>query len=104
MKWLHDPIVYARAMNAKVHHYHDMAGLEIDAIVQKRNGDWLPVKVKLGAGGVEKACASLVRVERKITAAGGKAPVAKLVVVGFGELAHATDNGMQVVPVDMLGA
>lgn len=39
MEWLHDPIAYARTMGAKVYHYHDMADLEIDAIVQKRNGD-----------------------------------------------------------------
>ncbi|OFY94231.1 MAG: hypothetical protein A2309_12140, partial [Bacteroidetes bacterium RIFOXYB2_FULL_35_7] len=35
----HELRVYAQANDAKVYHYNDSSGLEVDAIVQKHNGD-----------------------------------------------------------------
>ncbi|TVR44087.1 MAG: DUF4143 domain-containing protein, partial [Bacteroidia bacterium] len=36
----------AKANDANVFHYHDSYGLEIDAIVQKRNGDYAAFEIK----------------------------------------------------------
>jgi len=41
---IHELRVYAQANNAKVYHYRDSYGLEIDAIVEKYNGDWMALK------------------------------------------------------------
>lgn len=57
---IHDPRIYARANDAKVFHYRDSNNLEIDAIVQKYNGEWMAFEVKLGTGQIEEASPFLV--------------------------------------------
>lgn len=101
---LHDLKVYAMACGASLGHYHDAEGLEADAIVSTPGGGWAAFEVKLGKGQVEEAAANLARVETKLVAAGERPASVKCVVVGFGEPAYVTDNGVQVVPVDLLGA
>lgn len=44
----HELNVYAKANDANVFHYNDSYGLEIDAIVQKRNGNYAAFEIKLG--------------------------------------------------------
>ena len=100
---IHDLMVYAQASGARVYHYHDSSDLEVDAIVQADDGSWLAVEVKLGAGGVQDGCQNLLRLESKMTDAGNCPPAAKVVVVGFGEPAHLTEDNVQVVPIDTLG-
>jgi predicted AAA+ superfamily ATPase len=56
-----DLSVYARACDSSVYHYRDNTGLEVDAIVENRQGDWCAFEVKLGAGQVDQAAASLFR-------------------------------------------
>jgi predicted AAA+ superfamily ATPase len=55
----HELRVYAQANDAKVYHYRDSSNLEVDAIVQKYNGDWLAFEVKLGTGQIEEAASNL---------------------------------------------
>ena len=55
----HDLRVYAQASDAKVFHYCDSSGLEIDAIVQKYSGEWCAFEIKLGIGQIEQAAANL---------------------------------------------
>ena len=100
---IHDLMAYAQASGARVYHYHDSSDLEVDAIVQADDGRWLAVEVKLGAGGVQDGCQNLLRLESKMTDAGSRPPAAKVVVVGFGEPAHLTEDNVQVVPIDTLG-
>ena len=100
---IHDLMAYAQASGARVYHYHDSSDLEVDAIVQADDGRWLAVEVKLGAGGVQDGCQNLLRLESKMTDAGNRPPAAKVVVVGFGEPAHLTEDNVQVVPIDTLG-
>ncbi len=42
--------VCADEADAGVFHYRDSTGLEIDAIIERRDGAWIGVEVKLGAG------------------------------------------------------
>ncbi len=39
--------IYAESIQAKLKHYRDSAGREIDAIVELRNGDYAAVEVKI---------------------------------------------------------
>ena len=96
-------MAYAQASGARVYHYHDSSDLKVDAIVQADDGRWIAVEVKLGAGGVQDGCQNLLRLENKMTAAGNRPPVAKVVVVGFGEPAHLTEDNVQIAPIDTLG-
>lgn len=53
-----DLSIYARTCDAGVYHYRDNTGLEVDAIVENRQGDWCAFEVKLGAGQVDQAASS----------------------------------------------
>jgi hypothetical protein len=48
-------LVYTQVSEAKVYYYQDSSGLEVNATVQKYNGDWCAFKFKLGTGQIEKA-------------------------------------------------
>ena len=100
---LHDLKVYAAANDAFVSHYHDGDGLEVDAIVHRRNGAWIAVEVKLGSPQVPEASENLTRLERKMVGHGERPPAAKCVVVGYGMPSHMMPNGVAVVPIDVLG-
>lgn len=99
---LHELIAYARAIGAKVGHYHDADNLEVDAIVSKPSGEWVAVEVKLGSGGVGAGVENLNRLDQKMVSAGNAPAARKCVVVGFGVPAHVTEDGVQVVPIDTL--
>ncbi len=81
---LHDLKVYAACCGAELFQYHDSSGLEVDAIIQKPNGDWFPIEIKLGAAQVEKAGLNLQKFTEKIVSAGNKTPLCKLIIYGFG--------------------
>jgi hypothetical protein len=55
----HELRVYAQANDAKVYHYRDSSGLEVDSIVQKYNGDWCAFEIKLGTGQIDEAAVIL---------------------------------------------
>ena len=46
----HELRVYAQANDAKVYHYRDSSGLEVDSIVQKYNGECAHLKLSLAQG------------------------------------------------------
>lgn len=100
---LHDLAVYARAIGARVFHYHDASDLEVDAIIEKRDGEWAAVEVKLGSAQIEDGVRNLLRLERKMVERGERAPVAKCVVIGFGPPSHTAEGGVSVIPIDTLG-
>lgn len=101
---LHDLKVYANMFGAKVYQYHDSSDLEVDAIVEKPNGVWLPIEIKLGAVQAEKASANLDKLVKKITVAGNKPPICKLVIYGFGTPSSAPDEGCIYAALDSLCA
>jgi predicted AAA+ superfamily ATPase len=43
--------VYAQVLGGNVYHYRDETGLEVDAIIELRNGKWLACEIKLGGSG-----------------------------------------------------
>ncbi len=43
--------VYAQTLGGDVYHYRDETGLEVDAIIELRNGKWLACEIKLGGSG-----------------------------------------------------
>jgi hypothetical protein len=56
---IHELLVYTQVSEAKVYYYQDSSGLEVNATVQKYNGDWCAFEFKLGTGQIEKAAKSL---------------------------------------------
>ncbi len=58
---IRDLRIYAQTIGATVAHARDSAGQEVDAIIELGDGRWAAVEVKLGAGAVQQAAASLLR-------------------------------------------
>lgn len=101
---LHDLGIYARVCGAALGHYHDYKNLEVDAIVSKPDGSWAEFEVKLGASQVPEAVENVNKLEALMVEAGNEPPCAKCVIIGFGMPAHVTEEGVQVLPIDTLGA
>jgi uncharacterized protein len=94
--------VYAQAIDAEVLQYRDSSGLEVDAIVRGADRSWAALEVKLGAGQVDEAAATLLRFADRIDARRSGAPRALAVVVSSG-YGYVRDDGVAVVPIGALG-
>ncbi|MDR0524170.1 MAG: DUF4143 domain-containing protein [Candidatus Methanoplasma sp.] len=98
-----DMCVYASAIDGTVFHYRDSSGLEIDEIVELRDGRWGAAEVKMGVDDFDKAAKSLNRLRDKIEGAGGRPPSFLMVVGAAGGVARARPDGVSEVPLDCLG-
>lgn len=98
----HDLRVYAQANDARVFHYSDSSGLEIDSIVQKRNGDWAAFEVKLGMGMVEEAASNLKRMVDKLDKDKVDHPKSLNIIIGTG-VSYTRLDGINVISLASLG-
>lgn len=96
--------VYSQAHTGAVYHYRDNVGLEADAIVERNDGAWLAVEVKLSPSpkSVDKTAASLLRLRDKVAHRRADDLAALLVVTSTGA-AYRRKDGVQVAPVTALG-
>ena len=94
--------VYAQPLRATLSHYRDNTGLEVDAILRRRNGDWIAVEVKLGGrAAVDAAAASLLRLRDRVDPAGVGEPK-RLVVLTAAGYAYERTDGVAVTPITCL--
>ena len=98
----HELRVYAQANDAKVYHYRDSSGLEVDAIVQKYNGDWCAFEIKLGTGHIEDAAASLKKFVSALDEKRVKAPKSLNIITGTG-VSYTRNDGINVISLASLG-
>ena len=94
--------VYAQAMRAKVYHYRDNTGLEVDAIVDAGPGRWGAFEIKLGVGRIEDAARTLLTFAERVDTArcGDPAVLAVVTSTGYG---YQRPDGVAVIPVGVLG-
>jgi predicted AAA+ superfamily ATPase len=100
---VHDLRVYAQVNDAKVYHYRDSSGLEVDAIVQKYNGEWCAFEIKLGSGQVEEAATALKKFASTVDTDKTKAPRSLNIITGTG-MSYTRPDGINVVALGSLGA
>ena len=98
----HELNVYAKANDANVFHYNDSYGLEVDAIVQKRNGDYAAFEIKLGVGFIDEAVENLKKFERNINTAKMDLPKSLNIITGTG-MSHKRPDGINVISLASLG-
>lgn len=98
----HDLRVYAQANDASVSHYSDSSGLEIDCIVQKRNGDWAAFEIKLGMGMIDEAASNLNKLTTILNIKTIGPPKSLNIIVGTG-VSHTRPNGLSVISLASLG-
>ena len=99
---VHELNVYAKANDATVFHYNDSYGLEVDAIVQKRNGDFAVFEIKLGVGYIEQAASTLKKFVQNIDSSKMDLPKSLNIITGTG-MSHRRPDGINVISLASLG-
>jgi predicted AAA+ superfamily ATPase len=98
----HELRVYAQANDAKVYYYRDSSGLEVDAIVQKHNGDWSAFEIKLGTGQIDEAAASLKKLVSVLDLSKVNPPKSLNIITGTG-ISYTRSDGINVISIASLG-
>jgi predicted AAA+ superfamily ATPase len=99
---IHELNVYAKANDAKVFHYNDSYGLEVDAIVQARNGSYAAFEIKLGVGFIDEAAQQLKKFAATIDTTKMEAPKSLNIITGTG-MTHRRPDGINVISLASLG-
>ena len=96
--------VFAEALGGKVYHYRDKSGLECDAVVHLRNGQYGLVEIKLGGQSlINDGVETLHALVGQIDMARMKAPAFRMVLTATGEYAYRRpEDGVYVVPLGCL--
>ncbi len=94
--------IYAESFNAKLYHYQDYDGDEIDTVLEINNGDWVAIEIKLGSNQIDEAAKSLLKIRNKILNDGGKPPKVLCIVCGVCKAAYLRDDGVYVTPITAL--
>jgi predicted AAA+ superfamily ATPase len=95
--------VYASPFDGTVHHYRDSDALEVDIVVQNRDGGWGAFEVKLGGEkAVEEGAAGLLKFAAKVdTSKVGEPQVLGIITAtGYG---YTRPDGVVVLPLGALG-
>ncbi len=99
---IRDLRVYAQANDARVLHYRDNTGLEVDAVVETAGGQWAAFEIKLGAGQADVAAASLLKFADRVDTRKCGKPALLGVIVGGG-YGYLRKDGVAVVPLGAMG-
>ena len=95
--------IYAEPLRGKVYHFRDKSGLECDAVIHLRNGDYGLVEIKLGGEKlIEEGAHNLDTLRKKIDEKRMKSPSFMMILVGTGGYAYQRKDGIYVVPVGCL--
>ena len=95
--------VYADALNGQVYHYRDASGLECDAVIHLRNGNYGLVEIKLGGEKlIEEGATGLKKLAEKIDTSHMNSPAFEMVLTGIGNYGYRRRDGVLVVPVGCL--
>lgn len=95
--------VYAQALDGAVYHFRDRTGLECDAVVHLRNGNYGLIEVKLGGEKlVEEGARNLISLKERIDTTKMKAPSFMMVLTAVGDCAYRRADGVVVVPAGCL--
>lgn len=98
----HELNVYAKTNDATVFHYNDSYGFEVDAIVQKRNGDYAAFEIKLGVGYIEEAAKNLKKFVANIDSEKMETPKSLNIITGTG-MSYRRPDGINVISLASLG-
>lgn len=100
---IRDLRVYADAIDGTVYHYRDGNGLECDAVVHLRNGNYGLIEVKLGGEkNIEEGAKNLKLLASKIDDTKMKSPSFLMVLTGTSRYAVRRPDGVYVVPIGCL--
>ena len=88
-------------MDGELFHYRDKSGLEADAIISLRNGQWGAIEIKMGSKEIEKAAKNWIALKEKVDTKKMNTPSFLMVLTG-GEVAYRREDGVYVVSIGCL--
>ena len=100
---IRDLRTYTDILNGSVYHYRDRSGLECDAVVHLRNGQYGLVEIKLGGDRlINEGASNLLKLEKMIDTEKMNAPTFKMILTGTDHYAYKRRDGVLVVPIGCL--
>ena len=94
---------YAESLGGTIYHYRDRSGLECDAVVHLRNGNYGLIEIKLGGDRlINEGAANLLKLEKMIDTEKMPAPSFKMILTGIDRYAYRRPDGIFVVPIGCL--
>ena len=100
---IRDLRVYAESINGNVYHYKDSSGLECDAVVHLRNGNYGLIEIKLGGDKlIDIGAENLKKLNQKIDTTKMNKPSFLMVLTAIGKYAYKREDGVCVVPIGCL--
>lgn len=99
---IRDLRIYAQSFGARVFHYRDSSGLEVDAIVEDKSGAWAAFEVKLGNSEIDKAAKNLLKLASQVDESKLGTP-RLLAVVTAGSASYLRPDGVAVISIGTLG-
>ena len=95
--------VYADALDGQIYHYRDKSGLECDAVLHRRNGQYGLIEIKLGGeDNINKGAETLKSLSSQINTDKMSTPSFLMVLTGIGNYAYKRNDGVYVVPIGCL--
>jgi predicted AAA+ superfamily ATPase len=91
---------YLSAMDGELYHYHDMTGLEADAVAVAPDGRWGAFEVKTSPRAVDDGATSLLKLASKVDESVGR--MAFLAVITASGYAYRRGDGVYVIPISCL--
>lgn len=100
---IRDLRIYADALDGDVYHYRDKTGLECDAVVYLRNGEYGLIEIKLGGDDlINEGAHNLITLSEKIDTDKMHKPAFMMVLCGIAPFAYKREDGVFVVPISCL--
>lgn len=112
---IRDLLVYAENHNARILHYTDDMGLEVDVVYQMEDGRYALIEIKTGANRIPEAEKSLLKFREVIRRYNQQAlkdsdhpqavyrePSELIVICANAPMAYTTDQGVKIVPIGCL--
>ena len=100
---IRDLRVYASVLNGSVYHYRDASGLECDAVIHLRNGEYGLVEIKLGGDKlIAEGVNTLNNLASKIDTQKMKKPSFMMILTGTDKYAYRREDGIYIVPIGCL--
>ena len=94
--------VYAQALKGEIRHYRDGNGLECDAVMHLKNGKYALIEIKLGGESlIKEGVSTLNALKQKIAESQQTPPAFSMILTAVGD-AYTLENGIHVVPINML--
>lgn len=100
---MRDLRVYGQTNDCRVSYFRDNTSLEVDAVIERGDGEWMAAEIKLGGERlIEQGVSSLLRLRRRVDTNRVGEPSALVVITATG-YGFNHREGVQIVPISTLG-